>query len=245
MARAHHSEDAGPARFHEGSIRCEAEFGVFANAPDAYSAGRNLFQHRGVGVAAVESEKQDAFVTAGIVIERLAELDHLPGAQAEAGRTCIQPVLGHLSGVALRSGFCGAACRKAIGFRRNASSVLGMAPEIGGSAGRARSWFGSAGRADRGAIQRPACGGRTGVSSESSRTARNGAPAGSRSWRWRGGRRRRSGTGARSLREEAGRWCPNPETGKPEVVSRPVTVWRPRQSSELIASVCARSATRC
>ncbi len=74
----------------------------FANTPDTDGAGRNLFEHRGVGVAAVKGEYQGALPTAGIVIEGLAELDYLLGrAQAEAGRTCVQSVLSHLAGCSL------------------------------------------------------------------------------------------------------------------------------------------------
>ena len=97
-------------RIQKSWIRWKVEFGIFANPPDTDCAGRNLFQHSGVGVATVKGEYQSAALAAGILIEGLTELDHLlSGAQAEAGRTCVQTVLGQLVGcsVAIRFLRCG------------------------------------------------------------------------------------------------------------------------------------------
>lgn len=68
--------------------------GIFTNAADAGSAGRNGFEDCGVGVAAIEGEYQGAVFAAGILIERVAQTDHLLcAAQAKTGIARIETIL--------------------------------------------------------------------------------------------------------------------------------------------------------
>jgi hypothetical protein len=169
------------ACFHKVRIRCKAEFGILANAANTDGAGRNLFQHGGVSVAAIEGKYQSAFPTTGILIERLAELDHLlGGAQAEAGRTRVRTVLSHLIGGSLTIRFL--RCRRVQKGNRGQTECALCS---GHGAGDLKEALGAheVGLEARPERIAPPC--YPGVcrparrSSVSSRTARNGAPAGS------------------------------------------------------------------
>ena len=51
-----------PAGFQESGIGRQIQFGIFADPSNTNGMGRNLFQHCGVGVAAVEGEQQTFFL---------------------------------------------------------------------------------------------------------------------------------------------------------------------------------------
>lgn len=78
-----------------GGLGFETELGIFANPPDTNRIGRDLFEYRRVGVAAIESEQQEPLEPAGVLIEGMAKMDHfLSATQTESGFTSVGAILG-------------------------------------------------------------------------------------------------------------------------------------------------------
>ncbi len=193
--------EAAAARFLRGGIRAEEQMRVLAEAADGGGVGGKVAEHgagwcslrrrQPGGGGAAEEGSASRSVRSSRICSRARWLRR---AARTSSRYCLLFGWGWL--------FCPAWEEWGHGGRRPATGgrsrrERGEREKFGESVGRARSWFGNAGRADRVAKPRRGCGGRSGAGGNHRGRRRRELGEAVRSRR-RGARRRSAARGRRS-----------------------------------------------
>ena len=212
--------EAAAARFLVGRIGPEEQMRILAEAADGGGVGGKVVEHGLIGVASIEGDEEPAGGGGRVGVEGGAQLaDLFAGALAEAGGAQLGLAVLLLLGGGGFFARLGGSGSMAEGDGDQAAGAVGERAErekFGESAGRARNWFESAGRAGSRRQATPGVRRPERRRRESSSTAQTGAWGGS------------SLTTARRTTEKIGS-SGKTDVGKEPVTGGPVTKLRSRK----------------